>query len=80
MKGIHMRIPVRPLMRSEAPCRGGGLFTSYFQFNNPQIEYYPIFQNFKRPSTTTNSYTLKVFRKEKSSKNSQKIIEPRTPS
>ena len=40
-----MPIPVRPLMRSEAPCRGGGLsgacllFTSYFQFNNPQIEY-----------------------------------------
>ena len=35
-------------MRSEAPCRVGGLsatcllFTSYFKFNNPQIEYCPI--------------------------------------
>ena len=56
-----MHALVMPLMLSLAPCRGAGLsgtcllFTSYFQFNNPQIEYCPIFQNFKHAPTTTNS-------------------------
>ena len=42
-------------MGSEAPCRNGGLsgiykFSLHISiFNNPQIQYFLIFQNFKQP-------------------------------
>ena len=69
-------------MGSEAPRCGGGVWyfsTDYslhiLSFNNPAIQYFPTFP--KILNILPNSYTLKTF--EESSKKSQKIIEPRTP-
>ena len=69
-------------MESEAPCCGGGLPGFYslhiLIFDNPQIQHFPVFPKFSKslPLIITQNVHLKTF--EKSSKNSQIIIEPKT--
>ena len=71
-------------MGSEAPCYGGGVSGIFLLeysfhiliFNNPAIQYFPTFP--KILNILPNSFTLKTLFEE-SSKKSQKIIEPRTP-
>ena len=64
-------------MGSEAPCYGGGVSTDYSLhiviFNTPKSNIFQFFRNLKHPP---NFYTLKTF--EESSKNSRKIIEPKS--
>ena len=55
--------PVSPLMGSEAPCCGGGLYlvirsTNYSLhlsiFNNPQIQHFPFFSKFQTSPPSLN--------------------------
>ena len=62
-------------MDSEAPCRNDGLsgiykFSLHISiFNNPQIQYFSIFQNFKQ------SFPLVFIHLHKRSKNHPKILQ-----